>query len=103
MNRVGLAIFIYVLVLLTYWVSLRARVSLWCLALAGAGIGLTPLVCQMAASSNTDALVAWCSAPTIMIVSLEFRTRQEGAWAVRFSRRTLFESGAGSVSPRHRR
>jgi len=75
---VGLAFLNFALALLTYRVCVRACIAPWCLTLAGAGIGLAPLVRESGGSLMTDVLVAWCSALSVMLIALEFRTRDDG-------------------------
>lgn len=78
---VGLALFNCALALLTYRVGVRAGIAPWSLALAAACIGLTPLVRENGGALGTDVMVAWCSALTVMLIALEFRTQDDSALA----------------------
>ena len=75
---VGLAFLNFALALLAYRVCVRAGIAPWCLALAGAGIGMAPLVRENGGALMTDVLVAWCAALSVMLIALEFRTRDDG-------------------------
>jgi hypothetical protein len=91
LSFVGLALLILVFVLVTYGTCIRAGFAPWHVALAGAVIGLAPLVRENGGALMTDILVAWCSALTVLLIALEFRTQDDaplasflrgGTWAL---------------------
>ena len=77
---VGLALFIWVLILATYWTCLYCGVQPTTLLLAGAAIGLTPFLRANAGAMMTDTMLGWCVALALMLIPLEYSRPSQGFW-----------------------
>src|SRR5262249_46885995 len=69
---VGLAVFIWVLILATYRTCLYCGFPPITLLLAGAAIGLTPFLRANAGAMMTDSMLGWCVALALMLIPLEY-------------------------------
>lgn len=77
---VGLALFIWVLVLLTYLTCLRAGIPPIPLLLAAATIGLNPFLRASSGAMMTDTLLGWSIALALMLIPLEYSWPSRGFW-----------------------
>jgi hypothetical protein len=77
---VGLALFIWVLILVTYRICLQCAISPISLLLSAATIGLTPFLRANAGAMMTDTLLGWCVALALMLIPLEYSRPSKGFW-----------------------
>jgi len=77
---VGLALFIWILILLTYVICVRAGIQSWPLLLAAAAIGLTPFLRSSSGAMMTDTLLGWSIALALMLIPLEYCRPSQGVW-----------------------
>src|SRR5205823_13397039 len=69
---VGLALFILMLILLTYRTCLRGGILTSSLLLASVTICLTPFLRASSGAMMTDNLLGWCVALALMLIPLEY-------------------------------
>ena len=77
---VGLALFIWVLILATYRTCLECGISSFTLLLSAAAIGLTPFLRANANAMMTDTMLGWCVALALMLIPLEYSRPSAGFW-----------------------
>src|SRR5205814_5241222 len=77
---VGLALFILVLILVTYRTCLHGGISPNSLLLAAITIGLTPFLRASSGAMMTDTLLGWCVALGLMLIPLEYCSPSKGFW-----------------------
>jgi hypothetical protein len=77
---VGLALFIWILLLITYLTCVRARVPPTSLLIAGASICLTPFLRLNGGAMMTDTLLGWSIALGLMLIPLEYSDPQISFW-----------------------
>jgi len=77
---VGLALFIWVLILVTYHTCLQCGISPIFLLLSAATIGLTSFLRANAGAMMTDTLLGWCVALALMLIPLEYSSPSKGLW-----------------------
>jgi len=77
---VGLALFIWILILLTYATCQRAGIQSGPLLLAAATIGLTPFLRTSSGAMMTDTLLGWSIALALMLIPLEYCRPSHGFW-----------------------
>ncbi len=77
---VGLALFIWIMVLATYLTCLRGRIPPTSLLLGAGCICLTPLLRESGGALMTDMLLAWCIALALMLIPLEYNEPQTEWW-----------------------
>ncbi len=77
---VGLAFFIWTLVLITYLTCRRAGIPPGSLLLAAAAICLTPFLRANGGAMMVDMLLGWCVALALMLVPLEYCSPSAGFW-----------------------
>ena len=77
---VGLALFIWSLILLTWVTCLRAGIHPAPLLLAAATIGLSPFLRISSGAMMTDTLLGWSIALALMLIPLEYCRPSQGFW-----------------------
>jgi len=77
---VGLALFIWILVLVTYLTCLRAGIPPGPLLLAAATICFTPFLRTSSGAMMTDTLLGWGVALGLMLIPLEYSRPSHGVW-----------------------
>jgi hypothetical protein len=77
---IGLAVFIWILVLATYVTCLRSGIPPGSLLLAAATICLTPFLRTNGGAMMVDMLLGWCVALGLMLIPLEYRRPSKGVW-----------------------
>ncbi len=77
---VGLALFIWILTLVTYLTCLRAGIPQGSLLLAAAAICLTPFLRATSGAMMTDTLLGWGVALGLMLIPLEYSRPSHGVW-----------------------
>jgi hypothetical protein len=78
---VGLALFIWTFILITYCTCLRGGIHPALLLLAAATICLSRFLRASAGAMMTDMLLGWCVALALMLIPLEYRTPSRGFWS----------------------
>jgi hypothetical protein len=74
----GLALFVWILVLITYLTCLRAGIPPGSLLLAAATIGFTPFLRTSSGAMMTDTLLGWSIALALMLIPLEYSRPSHG-------------------------
>ena len=77
---VGLALFIWLMVVATFLTCVRSGIPRIALLLAAASIGLIPFLRLTAGDMMTDALLGWSVALGLMLIPLEYNHPQAGFW-----------------------
>ncbi len=77
---VGLALFIWIMVLATYLTCMRGGIPITPLLLGAASIYLTPFLRVTGGGMMTDMLLAWCIALALMLIPLEYNDPQTTLW-----------------------
>jgi hypothetical protein len=77
---VGLALFIWILILVTYRTCLVSGIPPGSLLLAAVTIGCTPFLRASAGAMMTDTLLGWCVALGLMLIALEYSRPSKGFW-----------------------
>jgi hypothetical protein len=77
---VGLAFFIWILVLATYRTCMRSGIPPGSLLLAAVTICLTPFLRASGGAMMVDMLLGWCVALGLMLLPLEYCSPSRGAW-----------------------
>ena len=77
---VGLAFFIWILILATYRTCLHSGIPPGSLLLAAATICLTPFLRANAGAMMVDILLGWCIALALMLIPLEYCSPSKGVW-----------------------
>ncbi len=77
---VGLALFIWILVLTTYLTCLRSGIPPGSLLLAAAAICFTPFLRTSSGAMMTDTLLGWSIALALMLIPLEYSRPSHGVW-----------------------
>ena len=78
---VGLAIFIWMLVVSTYRTCLRSGIPTGSLLLAAATICSTPFLRSSGGAMMVDMLLGWCVALALTLIPLEYCSPSKGVWA----------------------
>lgn len=78
---VGLALFIWIFILITYCTCLRGGIHPALLLLAALTICLSRFLRASAGAMMTDMLLGWCVALALMLIPLEYRTPSKGFWS----------------------
>ena len=77
---VGLAVFIWILVLATYRTCIRSGIPPGSLLLAAATIFLTPFFRGSGGAMMVDMVLGWCVALGLMLIPLEYCNPSKGVW-----------------------
>jgi len=77
---VGLAIFIWILIVATYRTCLQSGISQISLLLAACTICLTPFLRSSGGAMMTDILLGWCIALALMLIPLEYCRPSKDFW-----------------------
>ena len=77
---VGLALFIWIMVLATYLTCMRGGIPPTSLLLGAASIYLTPFLRLTGGDMMTDMLLAWCITLALMLIPLEYNDPQTTLW-----------------------
>jgi hypothetical protein len=77
---VGLALFIWILVLATYRTCVRSGIPPGSMLLAAATICLTPFLRTSGGAMMVDMLLGWCVALALMLIPLEYCSPSKGFW-----------------------
>jgi hypothetical protein len=77
---VGLAFFIWILVLATYLTCVRSGIPPGSLLLAAATICFTPFLRANSGAMMVDILLGWCVALVLMLIPLEYCSLSRGFW-----------------------